>query len=449
MSLMRRAFSNSVLGVIFIGLIALGLWLVIGVFTQRFISFDRVTLRTDTIGLQLPAEADVKIRGVLVGEVLKMQATPDGGATLTLGIHPDKMAEIPANVTASILPKTLFGEKYVELNIPKGAARTALASGDMISQTKQPIEVESVLADLYPLLRAIQPAELDYTLNALATALDGRGNELGETIDNLDAYLKRLNPETPELIHDLDLLSKVSNTYADAVPALSDTLRNTVKTTSTLESKHAALHQLLTDVASFSDTAKGFLDTNGDNLIELGKLTQPQAALLARYSPEFPCLLEGLVDQIPRLANTFRNFIFHINVVIVSKQPRGYGVQDKPVNGATNGPNCALLPHPPGNADHPYGQAVTVNGKTTYPNGHIPNVRDGVDDNGGTLGRGDGQRVATEFGQISTTMIGTPEQRAIIAALTAPALGVPADQVPDITDLLFAPVAAGTEVSSR
>ncbi len=41
------------------------------------------------------------------------------------------------------------------------------------------IEVERVLSDLYPLLRTVQPEQLNYTLTALADALEGRGEKLG------------------------------------------------------------------------------------------------------------------------------------------------------------------------------------------------------------------------------------------------------------------------------
>src|SRR5689334_5145283 len=102
----RKIFSDRLLGVVFIGMLVFSVWLINAVFTQKFISFDQVKLDTDTIGLQLPSRADVKVRGVIVGQVLKAQAE-SGGAVLTLGIKPDKIGEIPRNVTASILPKTL------------------------------------------------------------------------------------------------------------------------------------------------------------------------------------------------------------------------------------------------------------------------------------------------------------------------------------------------------
>ena len=423
---MARIFSNRVLGVIFIGLLLLGVWLINAVFTQKFVSFDKVRLSTDTIGLQLPTRADVKVRGVIVGEVLDAKSEANG-AELTLGIDPDKIKTIPENVTASILPKTLFGEKYVELVIPQDYSNKKLASGDHITQTQLPIEVEKVLDDIYPLLRAVQPAELNYTLNALANALEGRGQEIGQNIETFDAYLKRLNPQVPALVEDLRLLSKVSGTYADVAPQIAETLRNTVKTGNTLVSREAKLNAFLKDVTSFSGTAKTFLDNNGSNIVRLGQLSKPQLELLNRYSPEFPCLLRGLVDQAPYLASTFRGFVFHIDLITLPRQPRGYTPKDVPVLGADNGPACVGLPNPP------------------VPLRNVPNLNDGVDN----LQRGDAQRTAPMIDAASTNAAAGRAEKALFGALTAPVLGVPADQVPDLTTLLFGPLVAGTEVSVR
>lgn len=368
---MKQTVTNRLLGVLLILILASGVWLVNAVFNQKFTSFDEVKLNTDTIGLQLPTRADVKIRGVIIGQVLDAESQSNG-AVLTLGIDPDKIGQVPNDVTASILPKTLFGEKYVELVIPTSPSSTSLKEGDRITQTALPIEVERVLNDIYPLLESIKPAELNATLNAIATALEGRGEAIGENIETLDAYLKRFNPQVPELVEDIKLLAEVSETYADVTPQIAATLRSTVKTGKTLLSKQQTLNAFLKDTASFSDTAEAFLDANGDNIVRLGKISAPQTKLLNRYSPEFPCLLNGLVDQAPFLASTFRGFVFHIDLITIPQQPRGYTTKDAQVYGADNGPACLGLPNP------------------KVPFRGIPNFNDGVTG----LGRGDAQRTS-------------------------------------------------------
>ena len=103
------------------------------------------------------------------------------------------------------MPKTLFGEKYVELEIPPDASSRPIEAGDVIEQSKVSIEVEKVLNDTYPLLTAVEPVKLSYTLNALSTALEGRGDRLGENLVRLDSYLKQLNPLVPSIVRDLQV----------------------------------------------------------------------------------------------------------------------------------------------------------------------------------------------------------------------------------------------------
>ena len=96
------------------------------------------------------------------------------------------------------------------------------------------LELEQVFDDLLPLLQAVQPAKLSATLNALATALDGRGEQLGKNLVALDAYLKGLNPHLPTLTSDIRRLTSVADTYAAAVPDLLTTVRNLSATSDTL-----------------------------------------------------------------------------------------------------------------------------------------------------------------------------------------------------------------------
>ena len=102
---------------------------------------------------------------MIVGEVLGFDADSEG-AQVTLGLYPDQVRTIPANVTGSIVPKTLFGEKYVALEVPADPAPDHIRAGATIDRTEVAIEVEKVLNDLYPLLRAVQPADINQTLNA-------------------------------------------------------------------------------------------------------------------------------------------------------------------------------------------------------------------------------------------------------------------------------------------
>jgi phospholipid/cholesterol/gamma-HCH transport system substrate-binding protein len=297
-----------------------------------------------------------------------------------------------------------------------------------------PVEVQKVLADLYPLLRTVQPADLNLTLNAISTALEGRGDDLGRDLVTVDHYLARVNPQIPQLVHDLRLTTQVSNTYADVTPEIAQILQNTIKTTGTLQDRRQQLQTLFTDVSAFSDTAHDFLARNGDNIIRLGQLSRPQAEMLARYAPEYPCLVGGLVNAAKREAEAFRGFTLHIVLESLPHQPRGYTPADAPVYADNRGPNCLHLPSPPWN------QSNQVR--------HQPNFKDGVDS---PTGKGT-DRVAPPFRgyyTAGTGYAGGPGEADLLKGLLGPSLGVPTQDVPDLGLLLVGPMARGAEVSLR
>ena len=436
MSIVNRILAAyKVLGIIFLVLLIGAVYLTYAIFDKKFVDYDRVSLETSSIGLQLPARADVKIRGVIVGEVLDTETTADG-ATVTLGLFPDEVSTIDKDVTGSIVPKTLFGEKYVSLIAPGGTV-DPIQAGDVIEKTQLATEVEEVLSDLNPLLRTVQPAQLNMTLNAVATALEGRGDELGDNLERIDAYLKKLNPEIPRLLDDLRLTARTSDIYTDVLPQVADILDDTVLTTTTLEGREARLSALFTDVAALSDSARTFLDDNEDSIVRLGDVSVPSLRLLARYSPEFPCLLGGLVNIGKRAAEAFRGFELHIVLETLPRQPRRYDAGDQPRLGEDRGPTCINLPTPPGSQDNPLTR--------------VPNFNDGVDR---PTGKGT-SRVAPGYALRDLVAPGVPAETELLRQITS---GQSADAAgydsatassDDLGPLLAAPMLRGAEVSTK
>ncbi|MGI5370366.1 MCE family protein [Streptomyces iakyrus] len=402
-------------GVVFIAVLALLLSLSVAVYRQAFTPVVRITLEADSLGNQLDPRADVKLRGLLVGEVREVRA--DGTkATLDIALKPEHVARIPSDVHARLLPKTLFGEKYVDLVAPGGSAARPIRAGDVITQdrTRVGIEVQQLMNDLLPLLRTVQPGKLNATLSAFATALEGRGDRIGDNLTRVEAYLRRLNPHLPSLREDIARFADVAEVYGDAAPDLMEILRNTVTTSRTIVEQKDRLAAALTTTATVAGTGEDFLDANGDRLITLGRVSRPTLELFARYSPQYPCLLDGLVRQEKASEEAFRGGKMHITLEVV--RPRGaYEPGEEPRYGERSGPNCRDLPHPP----------------VPAPGAHL-------DDGSSKPGTASGGPLG-----VSATRA---EQRAV-GSLVAPVLGVPADEVPPVATLLFGPMARGTAVS--
>ncbi|MBR8641328.1 MCE family protein [Streptomyces tuirus] len=402
-------------GVVFIAVLALLLSLSVAVYQQVFTPVVRITLEADSLGNQLDPRADVKLRGLLVGEVREVRA--DGTkATLDIALKPEHVAHIPSDVHARLLPKTLFGEKYVDLVPPAGSSARPIRAGDVITQdrTRVGIELQQLMNDLLPLLRTVQPGKLNATLSAFATALDGRGERIGDNLTQLEAYLRRLNPHLPSLKEDIARFADVAAVYGDAAPDLMEILRNTVTTSRTITEQKDRLAAALKSTATVAGTAEDFLDANGDRLITLGQVSRPTLELFARYSPQYPCLLAGLVRQEKASEEAFRGGKMHITLEVV--RPQGaYEPGEEPRYGERSGPNCRDLPHPP----------------VPAPGAHL-------DDGSKKPGTAAGGPLG-----VSATRA---EQRAV-GSLVAPVLGVTADEVPPVATLLFGPMARGTAVS--
>ncbi|MFD1049940.1 MlaD family protein, partial [Kibdelosporangium lantanae] len=109
---MSTRIRYQLLGLVFLLIVALFVYLTVASYRKAFTPVAMVTLQTDHVGNQLQAGADVKVRGMIVGEVRDIRAMGDH-AEMDLAMQPDKLDAIPANVSARLLPKTLFGERYV------------------------------------------------------------------------------------------------------------------------------------------------------------------------------------------------------------------------------------------------------------------------------------------------------------------------------------------------
>jgi virulence factor Mce-like protein len=422
-------------GVVFLAMLAGLLSLSIAAYQQVFTKVTLVTLDTDHTGAQLQLQSDVKLRGILVGTVRKISTynvpardgrQPETRARVQMALSPSKAKLIPVGASALLLPKTLFGERYVALQVPNGLqgdrARPVRA-GDTISSGRDAIEVERVLDDLYPVLLALHPQDLKETLTALATALQGRGKQLGDNLASLNRYLLAFNPKVPTLIDDLDKLGQVASLYNDAAPDLLASLDNLQTTARTISRRPQALDQLLVAATSTSNELDGLLNADGDYLIQLAASSAKILRVLADYSPEYPCLARGLAGLEPRLEDTFggKQPGLHITLEFVNSQGKYVpGNEPRLVSGS---PRCNGLPNP-------------VN---PFP---------GLDFPDGAAARGaSGSLPSADRAAYHATGVGSVAERKLISALLSGSYGNDPAKVPALATLLAGPLLRGSEVS--
>lgn len=421
-----------VAGIAFVTMIALLIAFSIAVYQKVFDSVTTVTIQADRAGLQLAKFGDVRINGVLVGQVREISEV-DNQASIRVALQPDAARQIPANVDVQILPTTLFGQKFVSFVAPDDPSSDSLSDGDVIpaNRVETNVELSRILANLFPLLRSVQPADLNATLNALATALGGRGEQLGVTLDKLDSYLGAIDDHLPTLRQDLVELAKVADTYDVAAPDLIGVLDNITVTSKTIIEKRQDLASFFGDLKGLSDVSTRILSQNEANIIEVGRVTEPVTRLLAVYSPEYPCLLRGMARYAPRLAKVFEGNRVKQYIEFGTQQYRAYDRRDKPVYGEVgHGPWCLGLPYPPVPAP-PVALNDGSDVDSNPPSSNLPGA----------------QRSITGSADPTSGYAGTEADKAIVNALLAGESGRAADGYGSLASLMYGPVVRGSRVS--
>lgn len=439
------------LGVAFIAVLLFFLWITYAVFTQKFIASVPVTLTTSNTGLAFPSNADIKLKGMIVGEVRDVKPTATG-VKIYIAMQPEAMKLIPRDVTAQIVPKTLFGEKYISLIPAANRSPEMLQAGDNISQAVVPIEVETLLNNLYPLLEAVQPAELSSTLTAVSTALSGRGEKFGTSLVALNNYLEKVNPDVPQLINDLTTLGKVSDGYAAALPELGRLLKNTVVTGDTIVAKRAQLQAFFQEGTKLANSTSNLVDKNGDNIVALAREGRPVVELLSKFSPTFPCTFKGLTRVVPRLDSIFRGGTVHIDLELEPlspSEPPGYAANesatipsksqfDDPNNASFLAPSCHTLPAPP------YSQA----NPTPLPPFEVFKLLGFKNDHGKLSNRtAVANDTLIDMVQPSADGVGTVNERNDLKSLLAASSGVSAADISDMASLMIGPMFRDAKVS--
>src|SRR5699024_3362491 len=129
-SVLRRRLLGLGLFVVVIGFVAV----TVLQYNKGFSTYTSIYLVTDSAGNALPERADMNARGVIMGTVGSTEAHGDK-VVLRLHLDPALAEEVPKTTTARLLPKTLFGERYVALQIPENT-KGHVSDGDTIHQDK-------------------------------------------------------------------------------------------------------------------------------------------------------------------------------------------------------------------------------------------------------------------------------------------------------------------------
>ncbi len=207
----------------------------------------------------LVPQAEVRVSGVHVGSVLMITDAPDGATLVTMALQPG--IQLRRDTRAVIRPKTLLGEKFVELVRPQGSQEAYMSSGATIpkGQTGQAIEIDDILNAMdAPTRKAMSES-----FQQLGIAFDGRQQDVGAALPPLDSTVANLRPlarvgESRQ--QELDRILTNLNTIMQALADEQDQLGHLVDSGDTVMSAIASRDQALAGTVTNGAAVFGSLD---------------------------------------------------------------------------------------------------------------------------------------------------------------------------------------------
>ncbi|WP_280502231.1 MCE family protein, partial [Nocardia farcinica] len=215
-------------------------------------------------------------------------------------------------------------------------------AGQVLKADRVTLEINTVFEQLTAVLSALEPEKLNTTLGAIAAATRGRGDQVGQMLTDLEAFLAELEPALPALRTDLTLAAPVLATYADAAQPLLDTAGHVTALGGTLLEEQQHLDAVLPALIGLADTGDRVLAANADALAATLDVLVPTTALTAEYREALYCSLDGFADlsqmppvNVPGLGLS-ANFLWGID-------PYRYP-DNLPKLEASGGSQCSVLP---------------------------------------------------------------------------------------------------------
>jgi phospholipid/cholesterol/gamma-HCH transport system substrate-binding protein len=178
----------------------------------------RITLRLDNAS-QLVKGNQVKVGGVPVGSISKLELGADSLAEVEVSIEDPELDPLHEGTTAEVRSTSLAGvaNRYIALT-PGPVSEPEIADGGEIPAQDATSEVD--LDQLLNTLDSETQRDLKTLVRGGADALDGRGRRLGRAVEVLNPALAQVDALERELLRDQGRFARFLVESADVVSAV-------------------------------------------------------------------------------------------------------------------------------------------------------------------------------------------------------------------------------------
>jgi phospholipid/cholesterol/gamma-HCH transport system substrate-binding protein len=234
-------------------------WLVI---TIGNISFEtRASYAGDFTDVQgLLVNDDVKISGVTVGKVDRIEHLPGGTARVHFSVRDE--IEVPEDSALTIRWRNVFGLRF--LYIEPGDEGEIVAAGHTFpaDQTRSPADLGSLLQRMAPFIQALEPELQNQVLEAFSEALVGREDEVRSLISEGAELTQTIASREAEIESLLTNSVTVLDAYARREQQLRGLLESFAEVSDTLASRNDELERAIVALADGQEEVQRFVETN-------------------------------------------------------------------------------------------------------------------------------------------------------------------------------------------
>jgi phospholipid/cholesterol/gamma-HCH transport system substrate-binding protein len=257
---MIRRIPAIVKGPVIIALVVAGIFVATKAAYGGFGHYYTLTMKLPRAGQQLEEGSDVRLRGVVIGKVDKIQLA---GRDVRLTLQIDDQYRVPASATGSIDLKTLLGSKFVNLQVSRFQG-PFLSGGGSIRHTHIGPELEDALADGVQVLDAIRPNDLATIVHELSLGVRGQGTNIARSLranaELSGVFASTLQPQLQEL-HDFNVVFGALKEKAVDLNRLADAINQGAPVYASARA-HRLLRAALEAVRPFSDNLADLLILN-------------------------------------------------------------------------------------------------------------------------------------------------------------------------------------------
>jgi virulence factor Mce-like protein len=269
-----------------------------------------------TIGLY--PGSDVQVLGVAIGTVTAVE--PDGGK-VRVSMKLDRGQRVAADTSAVIIAPTLVSDRFVQLTEPY-VGGAMLESGDEITKTAVPVEIDELYASLNDVGEKLGPeganrnGALSELLTVAAENLKGQGADINTMFGEFSEATSTLSSSDDDLFATIANLKEFNDMLVENDTSVAQVNRQFEAVTDYLAEDRQSMAGAIASLGDSLAVLDDFIRENRGNLkTSVDKLTGPSRVLVNQQ--------ESLDEAVRTIPLALQNFLNAYNIETNTIDGRG------------------------------------------------------------------------------------------------------------------------------